>query len=181
MTDSDVRVCHECGYENRAQMLICTACGTLLVPTNKTRIQSRPLVLDEIEHEPRWGTAQFKAGMQLVVTLHETDAAFAFDYEETDEIMIGRHDTDTGVIPHIDLQPHGGAEAGISRQHASIARDGTQLSLKDRASANGTFLNAQRLVPGRQRILRDGDDVRVGDLLLRIQFRRASSASSKPD
>jgi len=162
-------------------MLICTACGTLLVENNKTRIHSRPLVLDEVEQEPRWGTARFQSEMQLVVTLHETDTTFTFTYDEIDQIIIGRHDTDTGVIPHIDLQPFGGAQAGVSRQHALIARDEGQLSLIDKASVNGTYLNAQRLAPGQPRILRDGDDVRVGELLMRVQFHRSISASSRPD
>ena len=50
-----------------------------------------------------------------------------------------------------------------SREHAIIRREGRKLILEDQGSTNGTYLNGERLLNPIQ--LRDGDQVRVGDIL----------------
>jgi len=56
----------------------------------------------------------------------------------------------------------------VSRYHATIYwQDGDYL-LEDANSSNGTFLNRQRLAEPRR--LRDGDEIQVGDTLLRVQL-----------
>jgi len=49
-----------------------------------------------------------------------------------------------------------------SREHAVIHREGRKLILEDQGSTNGTYLNGERLLNPIQ--LRDGDQVRVGDI-----------------
>jgi len=178
MTPSTTPTCPNCGTENASDDIICMKCGAVLDTSSKTRIHTRPsAVKDVIEQKPRWGTSRFEKIMALEVKLHETDVVFAFDYEDIDEIVIGRHDTDTGIIPHIDLEPHGGAGGGVSRQHAVITQDDGALYLVDQKSINGTYLNAQRIQPDQPRILRDSDVIRVGDLVMRIAFRRNADSS----
>ena len=50
-----------------------------------------------------------------------------------------------------------------SREHAVIRREGRKLILEDQGSTNGTYLNEERLLNPVQ--LRDGDQVRVGDIV----------------
>ena len=50
-----------------------------------------------------------------------------------------------------------------SREHAVIRREGRKLILEDQGSTNGTYLNDERLLNPAQ--LRDGDQVRVGDIV----------------
>lgn len=81
--------------------------------------------------------------------------------------VLGRMDLDTDDLPDIDLTPHNAAEKGVSRKHAAIVLKNDQLpNLIDLGSANGTYLNGRRLVPDNPRILRDGDYVRLGHLLV---------------
>jgi pSer/pThr/pTyr-binding forkhead associated (FHA) protein len=49
-----------------------------------------------------------------------------------------------------------------SREHALIRREGRRSILEDQGSTNGTYLNGERLMHAVQ--LRDGDQVRVGDI-----------------
>ena len=49
-----------------------------------------------------------------------------------------------------------------SREHAVIRREGRKIILEDQGSTNGTYLNDERLLNPVQ--LRDGDQVRVGDV-----------------
>lgn len=51
----------------------------------------------------------------------------------------------------------------ISREHASVRREGWRVVLEDLGSTNGTFLNGQRITDTVQ--LRDGDQIKVGDVL----------------
>lgn len=50
-----------------------------------------------------------------------------------------------------------------SREHAVIRREGRKLILEDQGSTNGTYLNGERLL--NPILLRDGDQVRVGDIV----------------
>jgi predicted component of type VI protein secretion system len=48
-------------------------------------------------------------------------------------------------------------------------KDGV-LHLVDNHSANGTFLNEQRLIAEQPRVLRHGDDIRLGRMVLRVSL-----------
>lgn len=51
----------------------------------------------------------------------------------------------------------------VSREHAVVRRDGRRVLLEDLNSANGTFLNDERvLAPGE---LKDGDKIAIGDVV----------------
>ena len=55
-----------------------------------------------------------------------------------------------------------------SRQHACFVFDGRSVVLEDLNSLNGTFVNRQRLSPGRQKVLQPGDVVQVGTVQLQL-------------
>jgi pSer/pThr/pTyr-binding forkhead associated (FHA) protein len=81
---------------------------------------------------------------------------------------LGRADMD--FMPDIDLEDFDAFERGVSRQHAVLRRQKDTVVLIDLNSANSTFLNGQRLVADQPRILRDGDEIRLGQLVLRVAF-----------
>lgn len=150
---------------------ICPYCGILI--ENFTQTRTLPKDEEEDSSTPRWGTARFNTRMNLVLTLVEAKQSFVFDATEITEIGIGRRDPDTGVRPTLDLEPFGAIEKGVSRRHAVIIRRDTgSLQIVDRGSPNGTFLNGQRLVPHQPRILRDGDELRIGMMTLSVRFER---------
>ena len=53
----------------------------------------------------------------------------------------------------------------VSRNHASVLRSGRGWVLRDLDSTNGTFVNE---VPIRERLLRDGDQIRIGRAMLKF-------------
>jgi hypothetical protein len=124
------------------------------------------------ESEPRWGTAHFSSRMNLMLYVRGQDEPFVFDAQTIEELVIGRFDPDTQTSPDIDLEHFGGSEKGVSRRHATIVRREGSLNIMDLGSHNGTYLNGQRLVPHQPRILRDGDDLRLGHLVLHVKFVR---------
>lgn len=84
--------------------------------------------------------------------------------------MVGRQSAEDKIYPELDLSifPE---NSGVSRRHAQIVRAEGQVLLEDLGSANGTFLNGNRLVPGSQHPLKNQDEVRFGSL--RFCYRQA--------
>jgi pSer/pThr/pTyr-binding forkhead associated (FHA) protein len=77
-----------------------------------------------------------------------------------DELIIGRGAGGQGLLSD-DVQ--------LSRRHARIARDASgQLTIEDLGSANGTFVNGER-VRGPQ-ALKNGDSVRVGLTTMQLTY-----------
>jgi len=53
--------------------------------------------------------------------------------------------------------------AQVSRYHAVARLVGEQAVVMDRDSTNGTYLNGERLEPGREYLIQDNDTIRLGD------------------
>jgi hypothetical protein len=165
--------CPRCGRKNTdAQAKICAYCGELLV--NIATTSTRALGDTDFEEGvPRWGTARFNSRMNLVLGVRGSNDELVFDAQKITELVIGRKDPATGDTPAVDLEPFGAIEQGVSRRHAEIIRkDSGSLQIVDRGSPNGTFLNGQRLIANQPRILRDGDELRLGRLVLLVKFHR---------
>ncbi|MEL6307382.1 MAG: FHA domain-containing protein [Chloroflexota bacterium] len=161
--------CPNCSFENADGTQICTRCGFLLVEPSSTRI------IQDAEREerqaPKYGSVRFKNNLVVeIIEGADEKAEFVFDRDEVTELVMGRHDPDTDESPPIDLEDYGGVEMGVSRNHAKILRREGALHIMDNHSANGTFLNGQRLVAEQLRVLRDGDDIRLGKIVLRVTF-----------
>jgi pSer/pThr/pTyr-binding forkhead associated (FHA) protein len=98
------------------------------------------------------------------------------------ETIFGRRDPATGAMPDVDLTPFAGYRMGVSRRHAAI-RQGEEQSLNiwDLGSSNGTYLNGQKLSAHRPYRLHDGDELRLGQMMIRIRFQIGSEGITKPE
>lgn len=169
--------CSNCGHENAEGEVICVRCGTALVDLN---VQQSTRTLGDTDFEegvPKWGSARFNQAMDLIIEVLDTSQRFTFDAHQITEIVLGRRDPDTGEAPPVDLTDSKALDKGVSRHHAIILKRDGALHILDNNSANGTYLNGQRLVTRQPRILRDGDDVRLGHLVVRITFKAGETAS----
>jgi hypothetical protein len=66
-------------------------------------------------------------------------------------------------------------DATVSRRHAEINRSAAGVGIRDLASANGTYVNGVRLRGARE--LNDGDEVRIGTVVLRFSNGVASTGT----
>lgn len=82
------------------------------------------------------------------------------------EWLIGRQDPVVGVFPDVDLIPHGAEAGGVSRRHCIIRQQGDQYTIEDLGSTNYTTVNKNRLAAQSPQALNNGDEVRVGRLVL---------------
>jgi hypothetical protein len=84
------------------------------------------------------------------------------------QALLGRADTASNVFPDIDLTPHGALERGVGRRHFQLRVQGGTIVGEDMASTNGSFVNGQKLAPRTPVILKNGDELRLGQLVLRL-------------
>jgi hypothetical protein len=163
--------CPYCGHDNMEGALVCDECGLNLWEDLQDEVPTRELEdeANELSVKSGWGTATFQDRNQVII--HIRDAAEPVTIAPGTEFLIGRHDTSSGITPDLDLTPHGALEKGVSRIHAALRRGEDVLSIVDLDSANGTFLNGQRLAANQSRLLRDGDEIRLGKLVMHIYFK----------
>jgi predicted component of type VI protein secretion system len=80
-----------------------------------------------------------------------------FELEEPAvDVVVGRSSECQWAIP----------SSGVSRRHARISRRGSEVTIEDIGSSNGTFVNTERLSAPRP--LRDQDLVRLGSVEIRF-------------
>ena len=58
----------------------------------------------------------------------------------------------------------------VSRRHARITISENVCFIEDLNSSNGTYVNKEQVAPGKPRQLQHGDEVRMGNILVRIEI-----------
>jgi tRNA A-37 threonylcarbamoyl transferase component Bud32 len=82
------------------------------------------------------------------------------------EVLIGRADPHATPQPDVDLGPHGGGQAGVSRRHARLLYSSEGWLLEDLHSTNGTFLNSAPVLPGQPVRVSTGDILRCSQVTM---------------
>ncbi|GAB4338773.1 MAG: hypothetical protein Kow00117_20050 [Phototrophicales bacterium] len=101
--------------------------------------------------------------------------------QNIDHILIGRRDDEKGFYPTIDLVPYYGVMLGVSRRHAEITLEDGKCYLKDLNSANGTWLNQTKLTPNQSYPLNNGDQIRLGRLLMAVFLSYEGDIDTSPE
>lgn len=166
-----MKTCPYCAYSNREGVFFCEECGHPFLGDQDVLSTTRLSQEERAEFKGRvtWGTARFDPAGAIVIRLR--DSTESIKLQAKDEILLGRSEAQLGIVPDLDMAPFGAAEQGVSRRHAIIRRGENTLTLIDLGSTNGTHLNGQRLTPNQPRVLRDGDEIRMGRLVFHIYFK----------
>lgn len=168
--------CPHCGKTNQRHEVFCYACGQLLEPV-KGAYDTR--VLTDQTKEPL-DSEFFGNDSVLVLRVRSSMESYETRPQKSDhEIIIGRSTKGSVLAPDIDLSGKQGADLGVSRLHLSIRYDGEHhaVLVADLGSANGSFLNGQRMMPKEVRVLRHGDELRMGKMVLLASFRHPGRSS----
>jgi hypothetical protein len=84
------------------------------------------------------------------------------------------------AIPWLDLEPYDGEAKGVSRKHALVERQNRLLYITDLDSRNGTRINGDLLAPSHRRLIRNGDELRLGGLVLQVQIKQPARVEELP-
>jgi hypothetical protein len=166
-----MKTCPYCAHNNLEGVLYCEECGQVLFGEAATTTSTKKLpgMSGSLDGKNAWGTARF--GRDASILIHVRDNSQPIEIVPKEETILGRHDNTSTATPTIDLTPFGAYENGVSRLHAAIRRGEDTLTLVDLGSVNGTHLNGQRLIPNQPRVLRDGDEIRLGKLVCHVFFK----------
>ena len=152
-------ICPACEIENEEGAKACVKCGETL-PTKPSALL--PIVV------PRKDVKSLPLPCKTIVVLRIGDGAVSFS--ATRQVIIGRRVPGSGGRL-IDLNPYDAYELGVSKYHARIQlNQANYLVIADLASANGTFLNGERLKPLDQYQFTEGDDLRFAKLVAHVSF-----------
>jgi FHA domain-containing protein len=162
-------VCVNCKTPYEQSQLYCAHCGCILphivsneaISTNFINGQQSRTV------DLRWGTGYFHHRARLFLRVVDTDLVIPVPLYSTSAVL-GR--STPGAAVDVDLTPFKAAELGVSRRHIRIDRLRDVLQVTDLGSANGTYLNRDKLSQDAPRTLRNRAVLQLGDLVLRIQF-----------
>ena len=164
--EKQARVCPNCGQHYRPGELICGNCGVLFSKETRTNKLEGVVAIDA-ERSKRIGPAisdQVRP-LNLVIAGQTVEVPFAAS------TVFGRIGDKPGVVPvDFDLTPYNALEKGVSRNHAKITRDHELMHVMDLDSTNGTYLNGFRLIAHQERILRSGDELTLGRLVVVVKF-----------
>lgn len=166
--ESGELICSTCRHPNIAGSVFCENCGAPLpqaappaIPAADTPA-AQPAGAQAHPAPPPAPPADIVSG-RLVI--QETQVTLPIPPGKS-VIIIGREDPVSGVFPDIDLDPHGGHEAGVGRKHAQLSALSGGLFIEDLDSVNGTAVNRRRLAPRTPQPLHSGDELRLGKMAL---------------
>ncbi len=177
-----MQVCPNCSHRNRPGVVFCDNCGASLIGDSPLSTKSIAGKLSEIVSESIPATLlgpqadTFGKGTILRIEIEGAEPLLLKPKEET---VFGRRDPASGSMPDVDLTPFAGYRMGVSRRHAVIKQSPEEkLDLVDLGSSNGTFLNGMRLTANKPYKLRDGDEIRFGQMTMRIYFQHLSTENA---
>ena len=169
-----MQICSNCQAKQFDGTIFCSECGASLLPPrrNETTMslgQSSPTGdLKPMPQEFVPHPAARPSGPALTLVIMNSGRRITLDV--SDDLLIGRKDNARGIFPDIDLGLDGGYDAGVSRRHAILSYKGNVYFVEDLGSGNGTFVNDRRLSPQTPTPLANGDEVKCGTLLMRVEF-----------
>lgn len=163
--------CTICSNRELEGELFCSECGARLPlasasAMNATAAFAETNRIREAARVPGAATERLQAGQ---IGLLIDGAAQSVILEGRPEYILGREGHEQ-VVPDLNLNPYGAREKGVSRVHAALRRDRNQVLLIDLGSTNGTRLNGKPLVAHQPIRVESGDEIRLGRLILTINF-----------
>jgi FHA domain len=164
-TQADTFKCPACGRVSRTGTLVCPNCGEIF------EVGSETLVLDgsgNLVNSKSWpkGEALVAGRKAIVFEIDKTRLALPV----AEVLSVGRASQNSDCHPDVDLNAFDAQRKGVSRHHITITRKELMLYVSDAGSSNGTWLNGHRLIPHAQRVLRNGDELQLSHLRIKVHF-----------
>ena len=162
--------CPYCKAKHPENTLFCDECGRYIVADHQEETNPMFPGVSWMEREESGETAEEDSTSPLGLRLTIPDSGRELNVPLTKGVNVGRLDAASASFPDVDLSSEGGLEKGVSRRHAKITRQGREVVIEDLGSINGTFLNRKQLTPYLAQVLKSGDELQLGRLILQVSF-----------
>ena len=162
-------ICSNCKHANMTGALFCAECGAQLIGRDTLTTQS--IATENLKTASRRTTGEMSQpveGDNAWANLHLLDTGQVLPLSSRNEFTMGRISEGQPIMPDIDLSPYQAYAAGVSRLHAVIRRTGVTVVFMDLGSANGTFINGNRLTPNTEETLKHGDILARGKMRMQV-------------
>jgi len=170
--EEGIFACPRCGQACLAGELICPTCSLVFLSEGKTRQLEK-----ESRHEnaARWPIGHVFVPEQQSITFNINGQRLILPPLE--RLVIGRRSNNPeDAEVDVALNDFQASEQGVSRRHLRLRGTGDMVYITDLGSSNGTTLNGRPLTPHTNAILRDGDELRLGHLAVRVIFTNTTGA-----
>jgi len=168
-------ICPVCKKNNELAALVCAHCGAVLENSftdSEVEIKTTNMPVEVPENIRGWSIDETKVP-EKGIAVYVKDASKPAYIDSKGEFVIGRRVDVTSEAPEglLDLSTLGGYSQGLSRRHALIRRVENEYEIQDLGSANGTWLDDQRLTPNKNYPLASGSHLRLGSMRLFVLYR----------
>lgn len=159
-----VKICPFCKQENSTDAEECVKCGASFISDVTTTLPVPGQIADDLRQElivrrtklPTGSIALYVMGEKLPLLVEG----------KGQPTVLGRQAQGGQVAGMVDLTKYQAHLLGVSRQHAAINFADGNFTIEDLKSSNGTWVNENRLAPNQPRPLRNGDVIRLGQLII---------------
>jgi hypothetical protein len=164
---AEISTCPRCKTPRHKTDRVCPRCGMVFGDVAKTRLLSP-------DEESQFNRSRSMMGGGLLTD--QNPIVFEIDgmtltLPVAEVTVVGRSSGDNSDgEPDVSLNDYGAGKRGVSRRHMAIRRKGSLIYIVDLGSTNGTYLNGRRLHRNEERILRDGDEIHLSHLLIRVSL-----------
>ena len=174
------KFCPICKNKNPRTATVCGYCGSLLEEDHTNIVATTKNTGDQTA-VPTEGVTPFidfalipEGGIGIYVA-----GSFKPYYLQVDkELIIGRKMEVTSESA-LDLSDLDAFSMGLSRRHVMIRRAESGFEVMDLSSTNGTWLNAERLVPNKSYPFASGSQLRLGRMRLFVIYHSVLKGTKK--
>ncbi len=162
--------CPHCHHQNRPGELLCANCHQPL--TAELTSRTRTLQVETSGKATQEGVRPDRQTIESdnAVLLYVSGEKTPVRLEAWGQTILGRIHQENPRRPDVDLNAFRAYEKGVSCIHAAIHREASGIAIEDLGSTNGTYLNSERLAPHQRQDLNNGDEIRLGNLFVRVYF-----------
>lgn len=158
-----MQTCTNCGTENLDGVVFCDNCGVALVAVS--------IGTKQLTDESPMAAGGESLDEENIILLHIHGEQDPLAIQVTDRVILGRTGGETDNAPLINLDEHAAENHGVSRRHAMLTRDGDRLYISDLGSTNHTYLNGNQLQEHDNLVLRDGDELTLGHMRMKVFYK----------
>ena len=168
-------ICPVCKTTNELKAVVCRQCGaaldgSLLESGHETKTTDMQALTAEMIKEWSLKEAQEAAVPDSGIAFYVDGHSMPAYIDSRGDFVLGRK-VGTTSEALLDLAPFGGYSLGLSRRHAVIRQTGYGYEVLDLGSANGTWLNEERLIPHKPYPLPSGSHLRLGRMRVLVLYR----------